>query len=88
MMQLPTKPIPMPSERAVYKCGDGWYSGWTGKEYFGVIRPVRGGWALTCWAQVLAFTFGNANAVIFTDLQEAIRELDSLMDVAEKLGRW
>lgn len=77
----------MPHHRAVYRNNDRYY-GWTGLKFFGVIRPLRGGWAVSCPAQVLDWVYGDAWAdVCFDELEEAIKELDSLMDIAERMGR-
>ena len=84
----------LPRHRMVFKVDDRYY-GWTGREQFGVIRLVRGRWAVTCWAHVLFWVYGNGRVdhgtrhwdLYFDRLEEAIKELDGLMDVAERLGR-
>jgi hypothetical protein len=84
----------LPRYRAVFKIDDRYY-GWTGQKSFGVVRLVRGRWAVTCWADVLYWVYGNGRVdrgrrhwdLYFDELEEAIKELDSLMDIAERLGR-
>jgi len=90
----------LPRHRAVFKVGNRYY-GWTGRESFGVIRRVNRKWKVTCWAEVTAWAYGRGRVVpipglrygraewdlCFNELEEAFKELDGLMDVAERLGR-
>jgi hypothetical protein len=90
----------LPCHRAVFKVDDRYY-GWTGQESFGVIRRHCGRWKVTCWADVLAWTYGRGRIVpikglrygraewdvCFDKLEEAFKELDDLMDIAERMGR-
>ena len=74
-------------KRAIYN-GLYAYYGWTGFEQFGVIRSYRYfGWGVTCWATATAAAYGNAHKTkFFGRFDDAVRELETLMDVAESIG--
>src|SRR5262245_57663286 len=77
-----------PRTRALVYCPPVYY-GWTGFEEFGCIWPFRYfGWRVTCWAAVAARVYGDARPErFFTRFAHAVKELDRLMDRAEKMGQ-
>jgi hypothetical protein len=87
------RPNPRPQdERYVYRDGSvrGTYEGWVGQWPFGVIWPHRYyGWRVTCSAEVMAEFYGHARiSPFFTWFDEAVGELERLMNIAEHIDHF
>jgi hypothetical protein len=69
--------------RMIYQ-HDGNYYGWTGSNYFGVIRHIDGVWVVTGAAEVFAWVYGSGLATVrFPNFDDAVREVEDLMDIMD-----